>query len=169
MIAWHPTSHNFPIEMIDIYERPGSECASIPLYGNCGNDSAHAVFDGILLINSDKTNCVTLFVCIWLGIVWTDVCDRCSCIRTIYCVGVANIFDIMGHIYNIILIGFPWYLCSYHRWQLPVNYPVFTVVMEIYHYVERIWRILVTPNFCIEYTKMKNIIQVNQLILIYNQ
>ena len=26
------------------------------------------------------------------------------------------------------------------------NYPVFTVVMVIYHYVERIWRILVTPN-----------------------
>ena len=116
MIAWHPTSHNFPIEVIDIYERPGSKCASIPLYVNCGNDSAHAVFDSFLLINSDKTNCVTLFVCIWLGIVWTDVCDRCSCIRTIYCVGVANIFDIMGHLYNIILIGFPWYLCSYHKW-----------------------------------------------------
>ena len=32
-----------------------------------------------------------------------------------------------------------------HRWELPGNYPVFTVVMVIYHYVERIWRILVTP------------------------
>ena len=32
------------------------------------------------------------------------------------------------------------------RWELPGNCPVFTVVMEIYHYVERIWRILVTPN-----------------------
>ena len=32
-----------------------------------------------------------------------------------------------------------------HRWELPDNYPVFTVVMVIYHYVERIWRILVTP------------------------
>ena len=31
-----------------------------------------------------------------------------------------------------------------HRWELPGNYPVFTVVMVIYHYVERIWRILVT-------------------------
>ena len=35
----------------------------------------------------------------------------------------------------------------HHRWELPGNYPVFTVVMAIYHYVERIWRILVTPNF----------------------
>ena len=34
-----------------------------------------------------------------------------------------------------------------HRWELPCNYPVFTVVMVIYHYVERIWRILVTPIF----------------------
>ena len=32
-----------------------------------------------------------------------------------------------------------------HRWELSRNYPVFTVVMVIYHYVERIWRILVTP------------------------
>ena len=34
-----------------------------------------------------------------------------------------------------------------HRWELTGNYPVFTVVMVIYHYVERIWRILVTHNF----------------------
>ena len=33
-----------------------------------------------------------------------------------------------------------------HRWELPGNYPVFIVVMAIYHYVERIWRIIVTPN-----------------------
>ena len=36
---------------------------------------------------------------------------------------------------------------STHRRELPGNYPVFTVVMVIYHYVERIWRILVTPIF----------------------
>ena len=35
----------------------------------------------------------------------------------------------------------------HHIWELPGNYPVFNVVMVIYHYVERIWRILVTPNF----------------------
>ena len=34
-----------------------------------------------------------------------------------------------------------------HIWELPGNYPVFTVVMVIYHYVERIRRILVTPIF----------------------
>ena len=34
-----------------------------------------------------------------------------------------------------------------HRWELPGNYPVLTVVMVIYHYVERIWRILITPIF----------------------
>ena len=43
-------------------------------------------------------------------------------------------------------------LSDKHRWELPGNYPVFTVVMVIYHYVERIWRILVTPiliyNIC---------------------
>ena len=38
-----------------------------------------------------------------------------------------------------------------HRWELPGNYPVFTVLMVIYHYVERIWRIIVTPIFYITY------------------
>ena len=38
-----------------------------------------------------------------------------------------------------------------HRRELLGNYPDFIVVMVIYHYVERIWRILVTPNFCIRY------------------
>ena len=39
------------------------------------------------------------------------------------------------------------YCMLYHRWGLPGNYPIFTVVMISYHYVERIWRIIVTPNF----------------------
>ena len=43
---------------------------------------------------------------------------------------------------------------SQHRWELPGNYPVFTVVMVIYHYVERIWRIIVTPHFSITYMTM---------------
>ena len=43
---------------------------------------------------------------------------------------------------------------SRHRWELTWNYPVFTVVMVIYHYIERIWRILVTPIFNITYTIM---------------
>ena len=40
-----------------------------------------------------------------------------------------------------------WHSSSHHRWELLGNYPVFTVVMVIYHYVERTWRILVTPDF----------------------
>ena len=42
------------------------------------------------------------------------------------------------------------------------------MVMVIYHYVEIFWRIIVTLNFCITYMIMKNIIQVSQLIYIYN-
>ena len=41
-----------------------------------------------------------------------------------------------------------YYIICYqnHRWELLGNYPVFTTVMVIYHYVERIWIIVVTPN-----------------------
>ena len=47
---------------------------------------------------------------------------------------------------------YPMGLCSpWQRWELPGNYPVFIVVMAIYHYVERIWRILVTTIFYITY------------------
>ena len=42
-----------------------------------------------------------------------------------------------------------------HIWELSGNYPVSTVVMIIYHYVERIWRIIVNPDFCITYMIMK--------------
>ena len=42
-------------------------------------------------------------------------------------------------------------LTNKHRWELPGSYPVFTVVMIIYHYVERIWRFIVTPIFYITY------------------
>ena len=38
-------------------------------------------------------------------------------------------------------------LSWWNRWELPGNCPVFTVVMVNCHYVEIIWRILVTPNF----------------------
>ena len=34
-----------------------------------------------------------------------------------------------------------------NRLELTGNCPVFAVVMVIFHYVERIWRILVTPDF----------------------
>ena len=42
-----------------------------------------------------------------------------------------------------------------HRRELTGNHPVFTMGMEIYHYVEIIWIIIVSPNFCITYTIMK--------------
>ena len=44
----------------------------------------------------------------------------------------------------LIFLIFPY---DQHRWELPGTYPIFTVVMVICHYVERIWRVLVTPAF----------------------
>ena len=49
---------------------------------------------------------------------------------------------------------FPGQDSSNHRWELLSNYPVFTVLMVIYHYVDKIWRILITPVFCITYMIM---------------
>ena len=34
-----------------------------------------------------------------------------------------------------------------NRWGILGNYPVFTTLMVIYHYVEKIWRISVAPDF----------------------
>ena len=42
---------------------------------------------------------------------------------------------------------FPSGWTSDYLWKFLVNYPVFAVVTVIYHYVERIWRIFLTPNF----------------------
>ena len=56
-------------------------------------------------------------------------------------------------------ILFGGYCC--HIWELSGNYPVFTMVLVIYYYVEKILRILVILNFCITYMIMKNIIRVN--------
>ena len=41
-----------------------------------------------------------------------------------------------------------------HRWELPGDYPVFTMVMVTYHYVEIILIIIVTLAFCITYIIM---------------
>ena len=57
---------------------------------------------------------------------------------------------------------------SKHRWKLPGNYPVFTVVMLIYHYVEITGEFSLPPIFRIPYKIMNNIIKANQLIYIYN-
>ena len=40
---------------------------------------------------------------------------------------------------------------KYQIWELSGNYPIFTVEMIIYHYVEKIWIVLVTPIFLIKY------------------
>ena len=69
---------------------------------------------------------------------------------------------------NSCSICLSWEFTITNRLELPGNYPVFNVLMVIFHCVERICKILVTPGFCITYTIMKNIIQVNQLIFIYN-
>ena len=53
------------------------------------------------------------------------------------------------------------------RWELPGNYPIFTLVMVINHYVKGIGEFLLIP-FCITYTIVKNNIQMNQKIYIYN-
>ena len=55
-----------------------------------------------------------------------------------------------------------------HIWTLLVNHPIFDLVMVIYHYVERIGEFWLPPMFCITYTIMKNIIQVNYVSYIYN-
>ena len=49
-------------------------------------------------------------------------------------------------------------------WVLPRNCPVFTMVMVIYCYVQRIWKLLLPPIFCITTMITKNYIQVNNLI-----
>ena len=38
-------------------------------------------------------------------------------------------------------------LTQKYRWELPVNYPVFTKVMVIYRYIERIGELLLPPIF----------------------
>ena len=62
-------------------ERHGSQCGSLTSSVNWVNASLHAVFDSSLLPHADEKKYVTLFVCIFLVIIWPDVCARCSCIR----------------------------------------------------------------------------------------
>ena len=111
-IYLHPASHNFQIEMRELFESPGGKCASLPLSGNWVNASVHSVFYGIMFPPAGEIKTFTLCVFIFMGIVWPDVCSIFSYIRgsiffcTIYCVGVSGIVDILEHLYNIIIIGF---------------------------------------------------------------
>ena len=57
-ITLYPASHNFPISMRELCDRPGSKFPSLPLAGNLGNDNVHYMFDGILLLHADEINIV---------------------------------------------------------------------------------------------------------------
>ena len=99
--------------MRDLCERPGIKYKSLPLSVNWGNAGVHAVFDASLLLHDYGMKKMTAFVYIFMRIFWPDVCVRYSCIRksifycAVYCLGLENIVEIMGHIYKIIIIGFP--------------------------------------------------------------
>ena len=56
-IDLYPALHNFPIDMRELCERPGSKGASLLLAGNLGNVSVHAFFNDILLPHADETMC----------------------------------------------------------------------------------------------------------------
>ena len=45
-----------------------------------------------------------------------------------------------------------------HRWELPGNRPGFIVVMVIYRYIERMWIIIVNPNFLYKILDNENIL-----------
>ena len=51
-----------------------------------------------------------------------------------------------------------------HRWELLGNYSVFTVVMVIYRYVDRIGELLLPPIISYIVYNQVSFIQVNQLI-----
>ena len=63
-IDLHTASHNFPIEMIDLCERPGSKLFSLTLSSNLGNDSVKYVIDDSLYPHDDETN-----------ILWPSFCE----------------------------------------------------------------------------------------------
>ena len=60
-----------------------------------------------------------------------------------------------------------------HRWELSGNYPVFTMVMAIYHYIEIIGELLLPVIFCIAYINIKTyypgeIVNIYIYISLYN-
>ena len=67
-----------------------------------------------------KQKCMTFFVWVFVGIIWSDICVGWSCIYKsrfycdVYGVGVADIVEIVGHLYIISCIGFPRYICSWY-------------------------------------------------------
>ena len=53
-IVLYPISHNFPIDIRALCDRPGIKCASFPLYGKLGNAIVRTMFDGSLLMHADE-------------------------------------------------------------------------------------------------------------------
>ena len=72
-------------------------------------------------------------------------------------------YTLTGYLIEVFRIS-----CSNYIWELLGNYPVFTMVMVIFRYDKIIGELLLPPIFHKTYTIIKNIIQVNQLIFIYD-
>ena len=95
-IYLHLVLHNFPIEIRELCEMLGIKCAYILLAGKWLNCSVCDILGGSLFPHADEKNSVNFFVWVFMGIVWPDVCARCSCIRksifycAIYYVGVGQ-------------------------------------------------------------------------------
>ena len=45
-----------------------------------------------------------------------------------------------------------------HKWEFRGNFPGITVVMVIYHYVDKIWRIIIHPDFLYNIYNNENIL-----------
>ena len=99
--------------MRELCERPGSKFKSLPLSSNWDNAIVHAVFDGRLFPHSKGFFLCGLFCVNFNRYHCPGLCSRYSCICksifycTVYFVGVVNSFEIMGNIYNIILVDLP--------------------------------------------------------------
>ena len=102
----------------------------------------------------------------WCSHTWWRWCGAKFCVGGILCGrGYYCLLQRWMCIFSDNLLGVSWKIGQSHlvgrplargqyMWELPGNYPVFTTVLVIYHYVERIWRIIVTRYFCITYTAM---------------
>ena len=62
----HNISHNLPIDLRKLCEILVSKLGSLPLAGNCGNTSAHALFDGSLFLYADETKRMWPILCEFL-------------------------------------------------------------------------------------------------------
>ena len=85
-------------------------------------------------------NVIIVLRLVW-NLSWTMRNMRQNKTTTTWCTWL-SLLNVWGHFSHTI--------CQHillHRWEVPSNHPVFSVVLVIYHYNERIWRILVAPYF----------------------